>query len=322
MSNYPAIKQVLTVDPMIDREKFLALRSPFFGTSAAACLFGDHPFMSAADYWLEKVAGTRQEETMAMRRGNHLEHGVAMWFAEEMDMPINKNKHMYTRGHLAATPDYWTGDSYKVESSDLVEIKTTSKIIDDPELYWLWQVQGQMLCTGAPRAHIVWVDASLEIKNVVIQSDSDMQRRLWDTSLTFMDGVKEELMPGWVEMEARHVIQMYPEPVDAIEAGEDGMNLVADYWGFKSLEKEYGDRASVARDVLFALAGNHDTITHDGVEIATLRPRKLAPSFNKFRFKTDHPGLYQEYMSEPTTTRALNIPKKIKSAIEGDNNVN
>ena len=60
----------------------------------------------------------------------------------------------------------------------------------------------------------------------------------------------------------------------------------------------------------------------NGVEIATLRPRKLAPSFNKFRFKTDHPGLYQEYMSEPTTTRALNIPKKIKSAIEGDNNVN
>jgi len=147
-----------------------------------------------------------------MRRGTHLEHGIAKWFAQEMDWHVTKNTLMFVRGHLAATPDYWTSDV-----QDLVEIKTTAKIIDDPERYWIWQVQGQMLCTGAERAHIVWVDGSMDIKNVTIQADADMQAKLWSTSELFMLGVQEELMPDWVEMEARHIIAMYPDPVDSIE---------------------------------------------------------------------------------------------------------
>lgn len=311
MPDYPAIQAQPTVDPSEDRDRFLAIRKPYFNTSAAACLFGEHPFLTAADYWLEKVAGTQQEETPQMRRGNHLEHGIAMWFAKEMGWEVEKNYNMYVRGHLAATPDYWTNDL-----NDLVEIKTTAKIIDDPEQYWIWQVQGQMLCTNTERAHIVWVDASMDIKNVTIQADPDMHASLWNVSSEFMDGVKQEVMADWIEVEARHVIAMYPNPVDNLEAGDDGMNLVKDYWYAKSQAKHYEAEANEMRDVIFAMAGNHEAITHDGREIATLRPRKLAAQFNKRQFKEEHPGLYEEYMSEPTTTRALTVPKAIKLAIE------
>ena len=312
--DYPTIQVQPSVDPSVNRDLFLTIRRPYFGTSAAAVLFGEHPFMSAADYWLEKVAGTQQEETMQMRRGNHLEHGVAMWFAQEMGWEVTKNDNMFVRGHLAATPDYWTNDL-----TDLVEIKTTAKIIDDPERYWIWQVQGQMLCTNATRAHIVWVDASMDIKNIVVEADPDMQASLWNASSEFMQGVESEVMADWIEMEARHIIALYPDPVDSIEGGDDGMQLIADYWSNKSLAKSYDEEASKCRDVIFALAGNHSAITHDGKEIATLRPRKLAATFNKRRFKEEHPGLYEDYMGEPMSTRALNIPKSVKAVIEGVN---
>jgi putative phage-type endonuclease len=311
MTEYPDIQAQPTVNPSEDRDQFLAIRKPYFGTSAAACLFGEHPFLTAADYWLEKVAGTQQEETSQMRRGNHLEHGIAMWFAQEMDWTVEKNMNMFVRGHLAATPDYWTNDL-----NDLVEIKTTAKFVTEPERYWLWQVQGQMLCTNTERVHVVWVDSSMDIKHVTVEADSEMQRRLWNASSEFMDGVQNEVMADWIEVEARHVIAMYPDPVDNLETGDDGINLVKDYWYAKSQAKHYDKEANEMRDFIFAMAGNHAAITNNGKEIATLMPRKLAAQFDKRKFKQDHPDLFDEYMSEPMTTRVLNIPKAIKTEIE------
>jgi putative phage-type endonuclease len=310
--SYPNNHTIPIVDPMEDRERFLAIRKPYFGVSAAACLFGEHPFMSAADYWLEKVAGTQQEETSAMRRGQHLEQGVAMWFAQEQGLQLQRNENMFVRGHLAATPDYWANDQ-----TDLVEIKTTAKRIEEPEDYWLWQVQGQMLCTAAEKAYIVWVDASMDIQWTEVDADPDMQAKLWKVSEAFMQAVEQEMMPDWIEREARHVIAMFPDPSDSVDAGDEGMKLVTDYWSHKAASAYYHDEAAKVRDALFTLAGNHDAITHDGVEIATLRPRKVAAKFDSKRFREENPNEYLAYMGEPTTTRALNIPKKIKAAIEG-----
>ena len=313
---YPEIQAFPQVDPMVDRETFNKLRAPYFGASSASTLFGENPYESAADLWLSKVAGTVIEETQAMRRGNHLESAVAGWFGVEYGIEnegstqvVRKAEHMYVLGHLAATPDYWMGD-------DLVEIKTTARMTDVPLAQWVFQVQAQMLCTGARRAYIVWVDATLNIQWELIEANADTQESIFTRSKAFMDAVQEEFMPEWIEREARHVIAMFPDPVDSIECGEHGMELVADYWSHKSAAKHYDEAASKCRDELFSLAGNHDTVTLDGTEIATLRSRKLAASFNQKRFREDQPEMYLEYMGEASTTRVLQIPKNIKAAIE------
>lgn len=314
--DYPEIQAFPQVDPMVDRATFNKLRAPYFGASSASTLFGENPYESAADLWLNKVAGTVVEETRAMRRGNHMEAAVADWFGVEYGLEnggparaVRKAEHMYVLGHLAATPDYWMDD-------DLVEIKTTAHTTDVPLTQWVFQVQAQMLCTGAPRAYVVWVDATLDIQWEVIEANPDTQEAIFTRSKAFMDSVAEEFMPEWIEREARHVIAMFPDPSDSIEAGEHGMELVADYWSHKAAAKHYDEAAAKCRDELFDLAGNHDAITLDGVEIATLRSRKLAASFNLRRFRDDHPNIYMEYMGEPSSTRALTIPKNIKAAIE------
>lgn len=310
MTEMPEVEMIEAADPLIDRDRFNSVRAPYFGVSAAACLFGKHPFMSAADYWLQKVSGEQQEETMPMRRGQHLEPAVASWFAAELGEPVTKAQYMYVRGHLAASPDYWLGHN------TLVEIKTTAKRVDEPEEYWVWQVQGQMLCSGASKAYIVWVDASMDIQWTEVDADVDAQKLIWNRSFEFMQSIDQELMPDWVETEARHIIAMYPEPSDAIEAGDKGMELVTEYWSHKAASKYHDTQANVLRDELFTLAGNHDTITDDGTAIATLMPRKLPAKFNAKAFKEAHPNLYLEYMTEPMTTRVLNVPTQLKKVIE------
>ena len=318
MTNYPPIDLIDQIDPLNDREGFLTLREPHFGASATACLFGEHPFMSAADYWLEKVTGVpQQDETPQMRRGSHLEPAVASWFAQEIGFAVRKAKYMYVRGHLAATPDYFTAEE---ENADIVEIKTTTKRIDEPERYWVWQVQAQMLCTDATKAYIVWVDASMDIQWTEVDADPDMQAKVWTFSKLFMESVATETMPDWVETEARHIIAMFPDASDdALEAGDKGMDLVHIYWSHKAAAKYHDEAADKMRDELFTLAGNHDALTDEGTVICTLRPRKLPARFDTRSFKELHPNLYLEFLSEPMTTRVLNIPAKLKKVIEGTN---
>ncbi len=306
-------------DPVADREGFLKVRAPYFTASATAILFNDHPFLSAADYWIEKFNGTPQEVTDAMMRGHHLESAVADWFGKEMGKAVYKNDSLYVDGLIAATPDYWMGDDYSIDNPgvDLVEIKTTAdRDLDEPLLYWWWQVQTQMLCTGAPKAYVVWLDGRLELHWSEVDRDEGAITRISAAATLFMKSIEDGVMPDWVERQAEHVIAQFPDPQDAVEVGGDGLEAVNDYWYYKTEARAIEDKAKSLRDLLFNMAEDHDELTCDGKTIATLRPRKLAASFDKKQFAQDHPKMYDEYMGEATTTRVLNIPKQLKETIE------
>ena len=305
-------------DPVADREGFLKVRAPYFTASATAILFNDHPFLSAADYWIEKFNGTPQEVTDAMMRGHHLEKAVADWFGKEIGRPVYKNDSLYVDGIIAATPDYWINVDGDNPKGELVEIKTTAdRDLDDPLTYWWWQVQTQMLCTGVDKTYIVWMDGRLELHWSEVDRDEEAIANIGHSANLFMKSVQDGVMPDWIETEARHIIARYPTPdEDTLELGDTGINLVTDYWGLKTASKALSDEAATVRDRLFELAGNHDSLSTDGKVVATLRPRKVAATFDKARFQDNHPVMYEEYMGEATTTRVLNIPKKLKETIE------
>ena len=312
MNNTP-IQQIPIADPTIDRAAFLAARNEYFNASATAVLFLKHPHLSAADYWIEKVNNTIVEETQPMIRGQMLESAIAEWFAKDQGKKIYLSDSLYIRGHIAATPDYWMG-------TDLVEIKsTTLKDLEDPLEYWVYQVQTQMMCTDADKAWIVWLDGRMELHSAEIDRDPDLIATIWKASKDFMDGVNTQTMPDWIETEARHMISLYPTPDEhPLEVGTQGIDLVTEYWQLKLAAKQLDAEASLMRDALFNLAQDHDSLSSEGKIVATLRPRKLAARFDAKRFADENPSMYADYMGEPTTTRALNIPKKIKDIIEGN----
>jgi len=173
-----------------------------------------------------------------------------------------------------------------------------------------------MICTETDMAILVWMDASLDLYAVEVDADPVLQADIIAKATDFMNAVDAELMPDWIELEARHIIQMYPAPRGSTETTPDGWMAVAAYWEHKTAEKHHKEEAGLLRDEIAVLISDFDDLTFKGEVIATFKSRATAAGFDKDRFKTEHPGLWEEYGTPPGTTRVLALPKKIKERIE------
>ena len=147
------------------------------GASEIAAVIGEHRFASRLRVWAEKVGRLEPmdfSDNEAVQMGLELEPFVAAKYEKRTGRNISKGGVMLRSGHhdwAICTPDYWTMDgdgSWNIP----VQIKTTSAFrLNDwsegpPNEVW-WQVQHEMLVTGAPWASVgvlvggqrfMWVD--------------------------------------------------------------------------------------------------------------------------------------------------------------------
>ena len=175
-----------------------------------------------------------------------------------------------------------------------------------------------MVCTETDMVAIVWMDASLDLHMVEIAADPTIQAEIITRANTFMEAVEAELLPDWIELEARNVIAMYPAPTGSTDGGEEGKQAAGDYFRHKQAEKYHKEQASAMRDVLAATMLDADTLTYDDNPIVTFKARATPAGFDKARFKEEHAGLWQEYATPAGTTRAMVIPKKAEEMFDND----
>lgn len=130
--------------------------------SAAAALFGEHPFLSREQY-AARLRGTSDAGTSsvpdspAMRRGRVMEAGVAVAVAEERPHWTLEKARTYHRIpglRIGASPDFWITSTDPAEPGrGILEVKTASqqqweKWRGQLPLAYHLQVQVQLLCTG------------------------------------------------------------------------------------------------------------------------------------------------------------------------------
>lgn len=316
---------IIEIDPKrLDDDTF---RRDYFGASHAAVLFGEHPFESAADYWIYKQTGVRPEPTTEEQarfdRGRHLEAGIISWLAEQIDYRIETVVPAYAQGHIIAVPDGEVSSLARVDGHHggmCVEVKSTSwRDVTEPQKHWLHQVQATMFATGHNACLLAWLDGNLELRYTVVYADVAWQESIVEEVDAFMASVAAGVMPNTLHPRAEHIIRMHPDPVDAVEVGDRGFELVTDYWNHKQAETYHEGEARQLRDELFNLAGSHVELTSGGNVIATLRARKGRLGFDAKRFEAEHPELFAEYTYIGAPTRALEIPKPIKKSIEEGN---
>jgi len=173
-----------------------------------------------------------------------------------------------------------------------------------------------MICCETDTAILVWMDASLELYAVEVAADHDLQKQIVEKAADFMAAVEAELMPDWIELEARHIIAMHPTPNGSTETTYNGWRAVAAYWDHKTAEKHHKQEAALMRDEIAVLIADFDELVYNGDVIVTFKARATAAGFDKTRFKEEHPGLSEEYGTPPGTTRVLALPKSIKQRIE------
>ena len=89
-------------------EAQLAMRREGMSASDTAAIFGLDPFKGPFDVYCAKVDGWSPARTEDMARGDHLEDGVARWYAEKYASEVtnpNETLRHRTRPLILATPD-------------------------------------------------------------------------------------------------------------------------------------------------------------------------------------------------------------------------
>ena len=152
-----------------DRDEWLEERKKGLGSSDAGTIMGASPFSSPLKIWRQKLGlEPPTPESEAMRNGHILEPAVAEFFAQVTKSTIDKTSEGDwlavddDRPFLRVSPDrlFWPeGVPQTPENQYILEIKSTSKLVDPNNLplYWFCQVQYQMGVMGKDLAAVAWI---------------------------------------------------------------------------------------------------------------------------------------------------------------------
>lgn len=299
-----------TIPKPDDRAEWLAARAPYIGASEAAALIGEHPFLSAGELAVEKIAGRSvRAETSAMKRGRHLEAAVADWFSEEHDVAMIEPDELYViDGVFIATLDRRI-----VGSEGAVEIKTTSRHVDELERYWYWQAQCQMLCAGLEFVEVVVLDASMDLQCFHVEPNLKDHERLLEAGRRFLEHVARREVPPDIDLTYRAASALHREATDTSTELDDetwrwcrALRVISER--IKGLQLEESQLKGMIGHHLGSAAEGR----HDGRVVVTWR-QVTRNDLDVRRLRAEHPELARDF-SSPTRYRQLRlVDRKEKS---------
>ncbi len=294
-----------TIDKPQDRQRWLNARRPYIGASDIAALVGEHPFLTAAELAAAKLTGDPGKDNGAMRRGRYLEDAVASWWADERGVKLQEPGQLYIYGDTVCA----TLDRRVAGDTDIVEIKSAHGYRAEPERHWIHQVQAQMLCTGAPRAHIVALDSSMDLKTWTIDADPEHGQTLYRAAAAFLQYIHKGEMPPDVILTYRAAATLHPDVVtEVVELDDESVSWCRQLGQLQSRISNLQADGDMLKGMIGDRLGDAAEGVHDGRRIVTWRSttRNLV-DINRLR--AELPDVAAEYL-QSTTYRALRLVKE------------
>jgi hypothetical protein len=158
-----------------------AARRSRVGASEVAALWGEHPYVTAADVWDRIVTGAVRAPTGRMIVGSELERPILRILTRWYSIRARPcwRAYVHTDVPLAASPDGY------VPPDGLVEVKVTSAWTDaTPPPYVVAQVQAQLLLTRRAYCHVAVLRGAL-LDVGIIEADPLAQARIVDAVARF-----------------------------------------------------------------------------------------------------------------------------------------
>lgn len=299
-----------TTIPLPDtREEWLAARQPYFNASAAACLFDAHPYLSAAQYAVTKLTGEEQEQTDAMKRGFHLEDGIALWAEDELGVKLHKPERLYVNGRCMATIDRLAvgAEGWHAEIKDTVHI-----LGEEPEPYWYHQVQMQMYCAGHDRAVIVACDGRKQLRIFDLDYDPAIGEQLAEAAEKFMGFIDLGMVPEGVELGVDEVKILHPESAPKpVELGPDALGWAQALAEARRDAKDAKVREDACRDWFAHRMEDADTVLVDGQPILTWKSNRPGESVDWKTLEQDNPDLVARYRRRTPGARQMRVAKEV-----------
>lgn len=274
-----------------ERDEWLRLRHGFANASDAGVYMGEHPFKDLADLTVEKLAENPPDITnRAMERGNRLEAAIGNWWADEHGLEVYEPEVMYVAGRILATLDR------RIVGNDreALEIKSTTKRVDEPEPYWIWQVQAQMLCADLDRVHIAALDGTMDLKSFVVERDDVAIGRLIQQVETVWGYFDLGMVPEGVDLRSEHVAAIHPDPEPGSVVEVTDLSVVDAWMEAKDRLSEAEKAEKQARDALCVLIGDAEVVAYQGTPLVTWKGA-ARKSIDTKALLADHPELAGKY---------------------------
>lgn len=266
--------------------------------SAAAAIYGEHPYMSAADLYAELASDeppTPKASTADMERGNRLEPVLVQWASDRdgVDLWTPDEMYVYDDGdaHLIATLDAIAPDGTPYE------VKTSRKRwTGELPRYWYWQGVHQAVCAGVDTVEWVIFDSDLIMHRHTQRVSSDEKQLHVNACAGFLRDVMNGDVPEIVKFDYEHVQRMHPKSeAKAVVFNPEDIQLVDHLYEIRSeigrLEKE----EARIKGMIGQLLGDADTVVTEDGETALTWKSVERKSFDKDSFREEHPALYEKY---------------------------
>ncbi len=297
-----------------DRDEWLVERQKGIGSSDAGTLMGVSPFSTPLKLWRLRLGiDPPIEETDAMRNGHYFESSTAQYFAAATNSFVDPDTAddwlavSNEKPYLRVSPDrlFWNeGVEHKPENALILELKSTSKLVDPENLppYWFCQVQYQMGVMGVPMAAIAWISAypNLHFGHQWVPFNPNFYKMLVDKIDHFWNeniikGVEPEPM---TEQDA-DILWPKVNNANAVTATEEDKLLVEEYKELSERIKESEEELSkIAMQIKEKIQDNDSLVYQntDGTRHTLVTYRHNRKNiFDADRFRKEKPDMFKKY---------------------------
>jgi predicted phage-related endonuclease len=277
--------------------------------SAAAAIYGLHPFVKKDHYAAEQLSGvapTPITPNAAMETGNRLEDTIISWSGDRLGVEFETPKELFCydtdKGcHLISTLDGWNE-----ETRHILEVKTTSREYSGT-LPDYWRIQGitQYICADAKRVTWAIFDNTLRLTLVEqVITEEEVTEHI-EAVTEWLNSVELGMTPSGVRWSYETIQTRYQRPVSrSVELPSETADLIQRLRHVRSELASYKQMEDELKAEVCELLGEADTAILNGVTVATWKGQKRE-SFDSKALRLAHPDLAKQYIKEVHTRTFL-----------------
>jgi predicted phage-related endonuclease len=277
--------------------------------SAAAAIYGLHPFVKKDHYAAEQLSGvapTPITPNAAMETGNRLEDTIIQWAGDRLGVQFETPSELFCYDtdngcHLISTLDGWNEDSRHI-----LEVKTTSREYSGT-LPDYWRIQGitQYICADAKRVTWAVFDNTLRLTLVEqVITEEEVAEHI-EAVTEWLNSIELGMTPSGVKWSYETMQTRYQRPVSrTVELPSETADLIQRLRHVRNELASYKQLEDELKAEVCELLGDADTAILNGVTVATWKGQKRE-SFDSKALRLAHPDLAKQFIKEVQTRTFL-----------------
>lgn len=309
-----------TTETITSHEQWLADRRKGIGGSDIGVILGLNPKKTPYQLWAEKTGRVDGSvDNNFTRAGVKMEPMVADWFHEAtgylLENPGNHVSRHAIHDFVIGTPDRKVMDTTHQQEA-VLEIKTTGKQIDqdNPPMPWFCQVNWYAgifkshNITGYDINHLAWFE---RITCAFYRLEYDYDPTFVDFMINkagefWTNHIQADTPPPPINGADVAALYRYHQPGKIILATDELQNQITDLKNLKRMIKEQEEAEKKLMDMIQIVMGDAESIFVDGSPVVTWKTSRDSVKFDSKRFESEHPELYNKYLtSMPGSRRFL-----------------